>query len=96
MEPSPLVTEVTMVISLAVNSIDEAKIAAAKYSAAHPDLYVRVGSCFGAYLVVEKRLHIFAPTDYSLLDINGYWKRGKFKPFTAAQRQADQDATPTF
>jgi hypothetical protein len=84
-----------MIIELQVSTIDEAKVAAAKYSLAHPNVYVRVGSCFGAYLVAEKRLHVFAPTDYSLLGINGYWKRGKFKPFTAAQKQADQDATPT-
>jgi hypothetical protein len=84
-----------MVIELSVSTIDEAKQAAAKYSLAHPEVYVRVGSCFGAYLVVEKRLHVFAPTDYSLLGINGYWKRGKFRPFTDSQRQADQDATPT-
>jgi hypothetical protein len=77
------------------NTIAEAKQTAAKYSKAHPDLYVRVSSCFGLFLITEKRLHIFAPTDYSLLDINGYWKRGKFKPFTKAQKQADQDATPT-
>jgi hypothetical protein len=80
---------------LDVNTIAEAKAEAAKYSLAHPDVYVRVGNCFGACLLTEKRLHVFAPTDYSLLDINGYWKRGKFKPFTAAQKQADQDATPT-
>jgi hypothetical protein len=84
-----------MVIELKVATIDEAKAEAAKYSAAHPEVYVRVGSCFGAYLVAEKRLHIFAPTDYSLLGIEGYWKRGKFRPFTDSQRQADQDATPT-
>jgi hypothetical protein len=84
-----------MVIELTVNTINEAKDEATKYSEAHPNLYVRIGSCFGAFLIVEKRLHVFAPTDYSLLDINGYWKRGKFKPFTDAQRQADQDATPT-
>jgi hypothetical protein len=84
-----------MVIELKVSTIDGAKAEAAKYSAAHPDLYVRVGSCFGAYLIAEKRLHVFAPTDHSLLGIGGYWKRGKFKPFTDSQRQADQDATPT-
>jgi len=84
-----------MIIELQVATIDEAKVAAAKYSAAHPKVYVTVESCFGLYLGAEKRLHVFAPTDNSLLGINGYWKRGKFKPFTAAQKQADQDATPT-
>ena len=75
---------------------DVAKVAQ-QYSATHPAVYVRIGSCFDLHLIAESRLHIFAPTScpWWLPDEwRGYWKAGKFRLFTTAQQIADQQATP--
>ena len=73
------------------NMVD-AKAAAAKYSKKNPRVYVTLSSLFGtAYIHEDKHLHVFAPSS-SIGDV--YWKAGKEKPFTSAQKIADQNATP--
>lgn len=74
------------------DNIVDAKAAAAKYSKKNPGVYVTLSSLFGtAFIHADKHLHIFAPTS----TIGGiYWKAGKEKPFTDAQKIADQNATP--
>lgn len=81
------------------NGIDfaAAKEAAQRYSEGHPELYIRIASCFGLALTAEKRLHVFAPTDtpwWMKDEDRGYWKAGKFKRFTTKQYIADERATP--
>ena len=79
------------------DSVKDAVAGATRYSAAHPDVYVRLGSCFDIHLVIERRLHIFAPSDspWWLPDEwRGYWRGGKFRLFTSAQNIADEQATP--
>lgn len=74
------------------NTPAEARATALKLSRANPGMYVTIFSCFGAYCSIHKRLHVNAPTDSWG---NSYWLNGKEKPFTEAQRIADQLATPT-
>lgn len=74
------------------NTLDEARAFAARLSLERPGMYVTLYACFGIFAKAEKRLHTFAPSD-SIGD--SYWLNGKEKPFTSAQRIADQNATPT-
>ena len=90
--------ETPVIIPLQTTVLSEATAAAQQYSATHPALYVRLGSCFDLHLAAENRLHIFAPSScpWWLPDEwRGYWKGGKFRPFTTAQAIADERATPT-
>lgn len=77
---------------LAGTNAAEARATALKLSRANPGMYVTIFSCFGAYCQMDKRLHVNAPTDSWG---NSYWLNGVEKPFTPAQRIADQLVTPT-
>lgn len=70
----------------------EARATALKLSRANPGMYVTIFSCFGAYCHMGKSLHVNAPTDSWG---KSYWLNGVEKPFTSAQRLADDLATPT-
>lgn len=79
------------------NTIEEAFEVAEKYSLEHPKLYITIQDCFGLFLRAEKRLHVFAPSDCPWFfeeNQKGYWKNGKFKPFTKSQKIQDQLKTP--
>ena len=77
--------------------LDDARIAALDYSRRHPRAYVTIGSCFGWIVESHKRLNVHAPSDAKHWSgqTGTYWLNGKEKPFTTAQRVADQNATPT-
>lgn len=57
----------------------------------HPDKYVTVVNDFGACYFITDRLATQAPSD-SPSPV--YWLNGKARPFTNAQKIADQNATP--
>ena len=69
----------------------EAKAAAMKLSIENPDQYVTLYACFGIFVKVDKRLHVFAPTD-SLF--GAYWLNGKEKAFSDRQVARDSESTP--
>lgn len=72
-------------------TLAEAKTAILKKSKAEPLRYFTLCACFGLCILRHKRLHVFAPSDsYG----NTYWLNGREKPFTKAQRIAEQNATP--
>tara|TARA_R110000751_G_scaffold97633_11_gene190075 strand:+ start:123 stop:380 length:258 start_codon:yes stop_codon:yes gene_type:complete len=75
-------------------SIKEAAAAALKVSKAHPKEYVtlNIWPFGGAYVTAATTFNVFTPSD-SFGDY--YWLNGKRKPFTAKQKIADQNATPT-
>jgi len=74
------------------NSLEEARAEILKKSKAEPSRYFSLRACFGLRIVRQKRLHVFTPSDsYG----NTYWLNGREKPFTKAQRIADQNATPS-
>ena len=80
------------------DTLEAAVAQAESYSHQNPTVYVRIGAAFDIHLIVEKRLHVFAPSDtpWWLPDAwRGYWHNGKFRLFTLAQTIADQQATPT-
>ena len=72
-------------------TVSEAVKDAIKLSKANPKLYYTLYDCFGIFIAEHKRLNIFAPTDSFY---KAYFKGGKEKLFTEAQRIADQNATP--
>ena len=72
-------------------TLDEAREIAMQTSIEQPGIYVTLSAAFGIYLDTAKRLHVFAPSDSIA---GGYWLNGKFKPFTNAQKSADERATP--
>lgn len=78
------------------STLDAARAAALKLSKAHPESYVTIAADFSWVVMRSKRLSVFAPSDCS--DVFGrtgtYWKNGVEKPFTKAQRIADDLATP--
>ena len=74
-----------------VNNHTEAIEAVTNISKKNPGKYVAYKAIFGeTFVSIKSRLGVFAPSDYD----NGYAINGKFKPFTNAQRIADQNATP--
>ena len=75
-------------------SLKEVRADGIKLSRANPKLYYTLFTSFGLYLEASKRLHIFAPDD-APMGIDYYFKNGKQKQFTSAQRIASQNATPT-
>lgn len=79
-------------IPVPANTPAEARAFARLLSQNNPGKYVTLFTCFGIFAQVDKRLHVFAPTDsYG----DSYWLNGVEKPFTSSQRIADQNATPT-
>ncbi|MFM1566062.1 MAG: hypothetical protein ACKJRP_03970 [SAR86 cluster bacterium] len=71
--------------------MSEAKQFAKRLSLDNPHKYVLLTACFGIYAVMYDRLNVFAPSD-SCCD--SYWRNGRQKQFTPAQKVADQNATP--
>tara|TARA_R110002110_G_scaffold166022_4_gene366499 strand:+ start:88 stop:336 length:249 start_codon:yes stop_codon:yes gene_type:complete len=61
------------------------------FSRENRGVYVTLQACFGLMVTTSPRLHVFAPSDSYT---NSYWLNGTEKPFTNAQRVADQHATP--
>ena len=72
-------------------NIKTARLEALRLSKANPQNYYTFFACFGVFIDCQKRLHIFAPSDSCY---PYYFKNGQEKPFTEAQRIADQNATP--
>ena len=73
------------------NTLREAKPVALQASRDNLGKYVTLRACFGLFVSISGRLHVFAPGD----SIGGiYWLNGREKPFTQAQVIADQNATP--
>ena len=70
---------------------DEARAAALTASQANPSAYVTLFACFGLAVVINKRLHVFAPSDSWG---RTYWRNGTEKAFTKKQIAADWKATP--
>ena len=79
-------------IPVPATTAEAARAYARHLSTENPGKYVTLFTCFGIFATVADRLHVFAPTD-SWGD--SYWLNGTEKPFTSAQRLADQMATPT-
>ena len=73
------------------SDIKEARKEALRLSKASPKSYFTFYDCFGIFISEHKRLNVFAPTDSCH---HSYFKDGKEKRFTEAQRIADQNATP--
>jgi hypothetical protein len=69
----------------------EAREFARDYSVNHPDEYVVLVNDFGACLMTARRLWAQAPSDSYT---GTYFLNGSERPFTDAQRLADQRATP--
>ncbi len=64
---------------------------AQKLSLEHAGKYVTLFTCFGIFAFISKSLDVQAPSD----SLGGYyWLNGKRKPFTKAQKIADDLATP--
>jgi len=79
-------------------NLQEAKLVAETLSRENPGVYVMIDDCFGLHVRSSKRLNVFDPTSFPWWfdeADRGYWISGKFKHFTAAQKLADQNATPT-
>jgi hypothetical protein len=74
------------------STLAEGEAFAADLSAKMPGTYVTLYACFGLFAKTADNLNVFAPSD-SVGD--HYWLNGQKKPFTNAQRSADQRATPT-
>lgn len=76
--------------------LTEARDAALRLSRQNPAKYYAIASCFGWIVIESTRLSVFAPSDYSepFGRTGTYWKNGLEKPFTEAQRSADDRATP--
>lgn len=74
-----------------IRTAEAAKAKANEVSLARPGCYVIIVNDFGYCLSVSKRLNVFAPSDAA---IKSYWLNGTEKPFTSAQKIADQNATP--
>ena len=55
-------------------------------------LYATLCACFGVFVTTSKTLHIHAPADACT---PFYYHKGVRKPFTDAQKIADQNSTPT-
>lgn len=73
-------------------TLDEARAFAKLLSIKNPGKYITLYACFGIYAAIHDRLHIHGPSDSI---VNHYWLNGLVKPYTKAQRIADQNATPT-
>lgn len=78
-------------IAVPATTGDEARAYARHLSTENPGKYVTLFTCFGIFATVADRLHVFAPTDSWG---GSYWLNGKEKPFSAAQKLADELATP--
>ena len=88
-----------MRIPIQAGTVHEVREAAKRISRQHPGKYCTIQSCFGLYIAVSKRLHVFAPSDAPLL-LGGvkaawYYLNGHEKPFTRAQVAEDWRRTPT-
>ena len=81
---------------LNANNEAEAKNEAIAISVANPGKYVRCVQCFGIMAVIEKRLHVFAPSDVPLSFAQGGWYaiNGKLKKYTEKQIATDWAKTP--
>jgi hypothetical protein len=77
-------------IEIGINE-KEAKRNCIRLSKEHKGMYVYAYTSFGLYATIEKRLHIYAPSDCIF---NWYTLNGKVKKFTESQKIADQNATP--
>lgn len=75
------------------NTVAEAKECAKRCSIQNPGQYITITSCFGLFLNIAKRLHVFAPSDAPAA-FKCYWLNGVEKPFTTAQKINDQINTP--
>jgi hypothetical protein len=78
-------------------NIDDARQAAIAASQEDASRYFWIEDCFGWCVCSASRLQIHTPSDAT--DFTGntgtYWRNGKERSFTDAQRIADQNATPT-
>jgi hypothetical protein len=67
-------------------------MADAEKAAMEVDDYAYIVNDFGGFILTFKRLPIYAPSDaYTPF----YYHKGVKKPFTEAQKIADQNSTPT-
>ena len=73
-------------------NLKTAKQFALQLSKDNPNKYIALIACFGIFAVMYNRLNVFSPSDSCC---ESYWLNGKEKQFTAAQKIADQNATPT-
>lgn len=78
-------------LELAAKNETEARAECVKLSQEHPERYITPFTCFGLFVSIDKRLHVFAPTD-AVFD--WYVLNGRVKPFTSKQKIADTLATP--
>ena len=79
-------------IALKAKNEAQAKEEAIALSIANKGMYVEVFACFGLFAGLLPRLSVYTPSG----SIFGWYAlNGKIKPFTNAQKIADQNATPT-
>ena len=80
-----------MATQLNASTEQEAKTEILAMSKTNPKQYIYATACFGLFATVEKRLHVYAPSNSVF---NWYALNGKVKQFTGSQKIADQNATP--
>ena len=80
-----------MMIKLNARTEKDAKTELVKMSKKDPKNYHYAYSGFGLYVTIEKRLHVFAPTDCIF---DWYVLNGKVQQFSNKQQAADSAATP--
>jgi hypothetical protein len=66
--------------------IEQAETAAVEASVQNPNKYVTLFNCFGLEVEIKSRLALHAPSD-CFGDF--YWRNGKKRPFTKAQKDRD-------
>lgn len=72
----------------------KARAEAKEISRQHPGKYVTIRTCFGLFVSISDRLHVFAPSDAHAA-FKFYYLNGIEKPFSKAQTIRDQNLTPT-